>query len=285
MTHVSKSRATELLSEAAGWIQSLMGLSYDSAEFKGWERDTRISIAHVFGKDSDNLKEFERISYIPYSPGIVVFDEFGTPSSTHNEQDYRKSFENGLQHAKWLLKSMIREIEVHWGAIEPKSSESSLSQCLNPSRVFVVHGRDDGAREMVARLIEQLDLEAVILEEQPSGGRTVISKFKEEAVDIGFAVVLLTPDDEGRRRGGDNEMKPRARQNVVLELGFFLASLGQERVCALLKGDVEIPSDIDGVIYLSMNETNSWKFDLVKELAAAGFNVDANKVLKTDKTN
>ncbi len=104
-------------------------------------------------------------------------------------------------------------------------------------RVFVVHGHDEAPREMVARFLEKLGLVAVILHEQASRGRTVIEKVEEHG-DVAFAVVLLTPDDEGRSRGG-GELMPRARQNVVLELGYFLARLGRDRVCALKRGDLE----------------------------------------------
>jgi predicted nucleotide-binding protein len=100
-----------------------------------------------------------------------------------------------------------------------------------PKKVFVVHGHHDGARETVARFVEKLGFEAIILHEQPNKGRTIITKFREEAKDVGFAVVLMTPDDEGKEKGvGD--FQPRARQNVVFELGFFIGALGPERVAA-----------------------------------------------------
>ena len=94
----------------------------------------------------------------------------------------------------------------------------------------------------------------------------------------GLAVVLLTPDDEGRLQGG-TDLKPRARQNVIFELGYFAGILGRNRVCALTKGDVEIPSDYDGVIYITLDDSGGWKLRIVKELKAAGFDVDANLAL------
>lgn len=206
-------------------------------------------------------------------------DEFGNLISLGDERDYIQSFKDGVEHADWLLKSMIREIETHWGEDENSRSILPASNRTDSTKIFLVHGRDDGAKHSVARFVEQLGLEPIILEERPSKGRTVISKFLEESTNIRFAIVLLTPDDEGKQRDSEDELKPRARQNVVLELGFFLAFLGQERVCALTKGDVEIPSDYDGVIYIPMNDSNNWKFSLVKELRAAGFSVDANRIL------
>ncbi len=143
-------------------------------------------------------------------------------------------------------------------------------------KVFIVHGHDGEVRETVARFIGQLGLTPIILHEQPNRGRTIITKFREEAADIGFAIVLMTPDDHGGKAGGTT--RPRARQNVVFELGFFIGALGPEKVAALVKGDVERPSDFDGVVYIPLDQ-GEWKIDLAKELRAAGFGVDFNKVI------
>ena len=114
-----------------------------------------------------------------------------------------------------------------------------------------------------------LGLEPVILHEQANLGRTIIEKFEDHA-HVGFAVALLTPDDAGSLQGEENSSKPRARQNVIFEFGYFIGKLGRERVCALVKGDVEKPSDYDGVLYISLNDPNDWKIELIKELKAAG---------------
>jgi predicted nucleotide-binding protein len=114
--------------------------------------------------------------------------------------------------------------------------------------------------------------------EEPNKGRTIITKFREEATDIRFAVVLMTPDDSGGKVGSDS--KPRARQNVVFELGFFIGKLGPGRVAALVKGDIERPSDFDGVVYIPLDQ-GKWKMDLGKELEAAGYEIDWNKVMRS----
>ena len=145
-------------------------------------------------------------------------------------------------------------------------------------KIFVVHGHDGEAREAVARFLsEKLDLEPVILHERPNKGRTLITKFREEAAETGFAVVILTADDVGRARDAA-ELSRRARQNVVFELGFFIGALGPERVAAILKGDVERPSDFDGVVYLSY-EKEDWRTKLGQELQSAGYAIDWNKVM------
>ncbi|KML70020.1 TIR domain-containing protein [Pectobacterium peruviense] len=144
------------------------------------------------------------------------------------------------------------------------------------SKVFIVHGHDDGARETVARFLERIGLEAIILHEQANQGRTVIEKVVAHS-DVGFAVVLLTPDDEGCIKGGTPE--PRARQNVLLELGFFIGRLGRDKVCALKRGSLEIPSDFAGVVWETMDNSGGWKLALARELEAAGHNIDWNKVM------
>lgn len=140
------------------------------------------------------------------------------------------------------------------------------------SKVFVVHGHEEAPRESVARLIEKVGIEAIILHEQTSRGMTVAEKLEAHG-DVGFAVVIMTPDDVGRAKGagGDSE---RARQNVILELGYFLGRLGRDRVCALKKGEVEIPSDFDGVVYTPFDNHGAWRVALVRELKAAGYSID-----------
>jgi hypothetical protein len=145
-------------------------------------------------------------------------------------------------------------------------------------KVFIVHGHDDAAREAVARFLEKIDLEPVILHERPNKGRTIITKFQQEAADVVFAVVLMTPDDQVSKEGAAPTL--RARQNVVFELGFFIGALGPERVAALVKGDVERPSDFEGVVYIPFDASGAWRQALGRELDAAGLAIDWNKAMQ-----
>lgn len=135
-------------------------------------------------------------------------------------------------------------------------------------RVFVVHGHDGEAKEATARLLEKIELEPIILHEQPNQGRTIIEKFEAHS-GVGFAIVLLTPDDVGSSKTSPDELKPRARQNVILELGFFTGKLGRSRVCALYKPDVEIPSDFQGVLFIPLDPNGAWRLKLIQELIDA----------------
>lgn len=145
------------------------------------------------------------------------------------------------------------------------------------NKVFIVHGHDGEAREAVARYLEKIGFAPIILHEQANRGRTVIEKVEANS-DVGFAVVLLTPDDEGCKKGETPE--PRARQNVLLELGYFIGKLGRDRVCAFQRGTVNIPSDFAGVVWTVMDESNGWKQELARELSAAGYAIDWNTVMK-----
>jgi predicted nucleotide-binding protein len=149
---------------------------------------------------------------------------------------------------------------------------------LKNNKVFIVHGHDVGAREGVARFLEGIDLEPIILLDQPNGGQTIIEKFETHAATVSFAVILLTPDDLAGVAG--SPQAERARQNVVYELGYFAGKLGRGRVCLLRRGNVDMPSDLAGVIYTEFDLADGWKLKLVRELKAAGFNIDANKVMK-----
>lgn len=146
------------------------------------------------------------------------------------------------------------------------------------NRVFIVHGHDEAPRETVARFITSIGFEPIILHEQANRGLTIPEKLIANA-NVGFAVVLLTPDDLGRAKA-EGEDKPRARQNVILELGYFIGKLGRDRVCALLKGDVKIPSDYMGVVYTPFDVGGGWRQALARELRAAGYEIDWNKVMR-----
>lgn len=141
----------------------------------------------------------------------------------------------------------------------------------SPNRVFVVHGRNDTARNAVVSFLASIGLEGIVLHEQPNMGRHLLTKFIEEAALVTFAVILMTDDDVGSLK--DGRLAPRARQNVILELGYFLARLGQAKVCALITPGLETPSDFDGIAYIQMDDEHRWQKELKRELEAAGMPV------------
>jgi len=185
-----------------------------------------------------------------------------------------------------LRKGKDRAIKLLESAILNISEEISEQESVVPEpvarsksrKVFVVHGRNAGPREAVARFLADLNFEPIILHERPNKGRTIITKFQEEADGVGFAIVLLTPDDVGGLAGDDHY--PRARQNVVFELGYFIGKLGADRVASIVLNGVERPSDFEGVLYIDFDERGAWKMDLVRELDAAGYKIDYSILAK-----
>jgi predicted nucleotide-binding protein len=157
-------------------------------------------------------------------------------------------------------------------------AEPSPAGSSQPSRkVFLVHGRDNAVKHEVALFLRKIGLEDIILHERPNGGRRLLTKFREEADGAAFAVILMTPDDEGCVVGETS--RPRARQNVVFELGFFIGKLGPANVAALVKGDLEKPSDFDGIAYIALDPAGNWKKELARELNHAKVPFDTAKVL------
>lgn len=157
-----------------------------------------------------------------------------------------------------------------------KREEVSRHNAETSNRVFVVHGRNEEKKQSCARALEHMGLEPIILHEQPNKGKTIIEKF-EEYSDVGYAVVLMTPDDLGGLKR--EPQRERARQNVVFELGYFIGKLGRNRVMALVDGNLELPTDLSGVVYTGFDPQGFWKYALAKELNAVGYSVDMNKIV------
>ncbi|MCH9032144.1 MAG: nucleotide-binding protein [candidate division Zixibacteria bacterium] len=145
-------------------------------------------------------------------------------------------------------------------------------------KVFIVHGHDEAKKLSVARLVESVGLEAIILHEQENSSRTLIEKLEHNS-DVAFAIILLTPDDVGGEKNGDHsELQPRARQNVIFEHGFFMGLLGRKNICSLYVKGVELPNDQMGIVYTVFDNEGSWKYKLGREMKAAHLDVDLNKI-------
>lgn len=242
-----------------------------SPELTALEVAIKDTLNRCFGEKSATFILYERAASLQYFGGI------GRRSPVDYNTPTRRNIGNAialLKQAKLALEEDLTDSELQLLAALPPGSKPVTAELSR--RVFVVHGHDEGARETVARFLMQLGFEPIILHEQANRGGTVMEKIEKHG-DVGFAVVLLTPDDQGCAKGGTPE--PRARQNVLLELGYFLGRLGRDKVCALKRGTVEIPSDFAGVVWESM-DSNGWKQALGRELEAAGHEIDWNKVMR-----
>ena len=266
-----KGKTIDRLQKTLNRIPELKGVAFGSPAFTKWRRDTRVAIANAFGEESKQANDFSNVRYTSLAVG------FGSSSGGFEEEYYK----DALDSAAAIINSMIDEIKEYWEDEErtsaPAISEVEESRRQTTNRVFVAHGRDEGSKEAMARLLERLELKPIILAEIPGQSQTIIEKFESNS-DVGFAVALLTPDDTASLQGED-EQNPRARQNVIFELGFFIGKLGRDRVCVLTKGEPEIPSNYAGGEYIPLDEHGGWKLGLFKELRAAGFNIDADRLV------
>lgn len=200
---------------------------------------------------------------------------------------------NSLTEVRARILRIIRVLETFGQSyLEPERTlraedvetvNAQLAETLGNSvtnKVFVVHGHDNAVLFRVKETLTTLDLKPIVLREQANGGKTIIEKF-EQYSDVGFAVVLMTGDDMGGSLAeieGDSA-SPRARQNVIMELGFFASKLGRSRICVLKDQRVEAPSDIMGVVYTPIDDAEAWRLSLAKELDSAGYVIDLNKLI------
>ena len=219
----------------------------------------------------DNLNEFARYCH-PWHPDSPSSDAHPgliplRRPSTYKPPNYTKDKEKIINFLNGLIEfNQINKV-------------SKTEDTIVVSKVFIIHGHDESLKQAVARFIEKLDLEAIILHEQPDKGKTLMEKVKDYS-SVGFAVVLLTPDDVGKSVSDPPEkLLSRARQNVVMELGYFIGKLGRNRVCALLKEGVEKPENYNGVLYIPVDVSGAWQLKLAKELKAAGLEIDLHKAM------
>jgi hypothetical protein len=224
---------------------------------------TEMIVRNVFGRTSNYLTDVGKISF---SPWVYPADE----------AYYNSSWNSGIATLRNLLNTMAEEVQLFGISGDAVESADSGSHGSPVASVFLVHGHDDRAKVEVARFMEKLGLDVIILHERTNAGQTIIEKFEREASGVAFAVVLLTADDIGSPKGSAAKPVPRARQNVVFEHGYFIAKLGRSNVAALMDPSVEAPSDYSGVVYIPL-VAESWKLLLAKEIKGAGIEIDLNK--------
>ena len=163
---------------------------------------------------------------------------------------------------------------------EVKDLLDEKNAIFNKKKIFVVYGHDDMAKTQLEAMLRRWELEPIILDQQISAGQTIIEKLEEYSQEVQYAIVLATPDDEGKALS-ESTTKKRVRQNVVLELGMFLSKLGRDKVAILLKEDCDFekPSDIQGLVYIPFNNrVDDVTLNLVKELANQGYNIDNKRL-------
>ena len=251
-----KEKINELIKEAKEhnftnncYISEHGTYSRAGVKMQSWVAECEDFILTNYGKESAPWKIFERFD-------ITNLNGYEKPS-----------FDRQITTLESALAACLR--------ITPKKKQI-VTEELDLTKVFIVHGHDNLLKTEVARFIEKLGLEAIILHEQASSGNTIIEKI-EEYSNVGFGIVLYTPCDIGSKSEESPNLKPRARQNVVFEHGFLIGKIGRRNVCALVKGNIEKPNDISGVVYVSTEE--EWRLSLAKELRNSGYIIDMNLVI------
>lgn len=178
---------------------------------------------------------------------------------------------NHLEEEKYKIEKLLNHSTSHKGNGEKIDN-----------KVFVVYGHDKSARQSLTDMLRRWKLEPLVLDELPSEGQTIIEKLEKYTSDVQFAVVLVTPDDEGYRAGHPDEKKFRARQNIILELGLLLSKLGRKKVAILLKTDKDIdrPSDIQGLIYIPFKDDLQKEagLSLAKEMNLQGYDIKTQDI-------
>jgi len=230
-------------------------------------------LKRAYGEDSEEYARFCAI-------------EFEIPSDKNYDYDRdQRQFEKGIKQSGVFLLARIDELGASTVSEVGHSAPPETSFKASNKKVFVVHGHDHGMKETIARYLSKVGLEPVILHEEADQARTIIEKFEQHA-DVPFAVALFSKDDQGvsnidAQKSSESIkslLRFRARQNVIFECGYFIGKLGRKRVAVLHAEGVEMMSDYSGIVYIPFDAGDGWRLKLFKELKAAGFSLDANKI-------
>lgn len=226
-------------------------------QFQAWHSKAERFLIKHYGEESYEVKKFKSFHF-----SLVCFTS-GTPESS-----FIRACQNDLCTVKAIFEQYLEDIQEENDSI-PKMVQTDTDY----SKVFIVHGRDGELKEAVARVIEKQGIRAIILNEQVNRGATIIEKIEANS-DVKGAICLFTSDDLGKEKNETMD-NPRARQNVVFETGYFVGKLGRDNTVLVADSDVELPSDLQGVVYTDRNE---WKFKVLQELKAIGYCIDYNKI-------
>ena len=246
-------KLTSLIKE----IDVLVGhrVTSETPGFIAWKMSAARFLKKRFGQSS---LEYGRFVKTVFSGGL------NSSAATHTEK-----CKNCLVATKLIFQEYLDEISND----EENNDPMAQPRNLDYKKIFIVHGHDGELKQSVARIVEKQGIKAIILSEQANKGRTIIEKF-EDYSDVSGAICLFTADDYGRAKA-DTADNTRARQNVVLETGYFMGKLGRGNVVVIAENGLELPSDMQGIVYTNRN---NWQFDVLKELKAIGYTIDYNKI-------
>ena len=231
-----------------GWIENVQHLNWSLPQKLEETKSLTYHLYKMIGEDNNAGQE-------------LAVEMFGHSKYEDNTREFNSTF---IEYLGDVLKDIVNS-NPELDKEEPKKSKGDF--------VFIVHGHDNELKRELQLLLQNAGINNVVLHEQVDKGRTIIDKLIGETENAGYAIALLTPDDI------TNQGLHRARQNVILEIGYFIGKLGKERIRMLTKGDIEIPSDLQGILYEKFDPSGAWKIKLLKEIQAVGIYVDIQSAI------
>lgn len=257
-------------------IRTTQEFATTSQDFSDWNSYNTEFLKQAFSKEYNEYKK---------SYDDAGFFSYGTIISTNSRPE---TAAEQLERFKLKVHAKVdnlKKLKAKSDLLKSSNSDSTMFQKNtaikeenDKTQVFIVHGHDETAKVKTARFIEKLGFKPIILHEQASGGNTIIEKI-EEYSNVGFGVVLYTPCDMGAVKTSSPVYRDRARQNVVFEHGYLIGKIGRKNVCALVKGDIETPNDISGVVYIKMDDADAWQMHLAREMKKSGYAIDLNALV------
>ncbi|GAB3856648.1 hypothetical protein GCM10028822_29280 [Hymenobacter terrigena] len=237
----------------------------ESAKWVDWPQGDEASFNRGQWSLPTNFEESKSLAYYMYKRiaegGSREVDQLGyrlfrKNNMGDNAREFNRTFLGYFTQALEDIVNANPEVT----AEKPKATPGTTA--------FIIHGHDNELKTEVLLLLKRAGVNAIVLHEQADRGRTIIDKLVGESEVAGYAIALLTPDDI------TESGRSRARQNVILEIGYFLGRIGKERLRMLVKEEVEIPSDLQGILYEKHDAGGAWKIKLLKEIQAVGIYVD-----------
>lgn len=268
---ISKSKATELINEKISQFNSILDEVTIQKVLRGtlqdntWEKAYHGTINLLTQLFSEQKAENFRRNV--KKPAIAVG---GVPPAEK------------LEYFKNHIRSCIAHLEIYKETLEISQFTSENKTAIpskNEKKVFIVHGHDEGLKNQLEIFLTEIGLESVVLHRKPDEGLTIIEKFEKHS-NVGYAFILLTPDDiaypisEEKNPDEKKRKEKRARQNVIWEFGFFVGKLGRNKVCCLYKEGVTLPTDVSGMLYKKIKDkVEDVALDIQKDLRAVGYDV------------
>ena len=233
-----------------------------------------------------NDNSLKRTHNIGAQAGIFSYGFQAQQNTQWTEEQAISQLKNTISTIISVVDEMKKTVGIHdqESILSAQRNEKIASELrttsINNKKIFIVHGHNEGMKQGVARFIEKNKLEPIILDEQANQGNVLIEKFEKNS-DVGYAIVLCSGDDIGYAKDTPDAAKPRARQNVVFELGYFFAKLGRGRVAVLVEENValEKPSDISGIVYIGYDSQEAWKLKLARELKACSYDIQSESFM------